>query len=79
MAEAGAQEIRLGWQEEMKRSSLEKAETLCLVASQWIGRTKGSVSAVRSLQNVMTKYELLVMQIEQIEKLMKNTYSRSLM
>jgi len=72
MAEAGAQEILLAWREEMKRPSLKKAEALCSVANQSIGRAKGSTSAVRALQNVMTEYELLMMQIEQVEELMRD-------
>ncbi len=71
MVEAGAQEILLAWREEMKRPSLKKAEALCSVASQSIGRTKGSNSAVRALQNIMTEYELLMMQVEQVEALME--------
>lgn len=71
MVEAGAQEILQAWREEIKRPSLKKAEELCLVASQSIGRTKGSNSAVVVLQNVMTEYEFLTMQLEQIEELMK--------
>ncbi|HBG02500.1 MAG TPA: hypothetical protein DDW87_13195 [Firmicutes bacterium] len=71
MVEAGAQEILQAWREEIKRPSLKKAEELCLVASQSVGRTKGSNSAVVVLQNVMTEYEFLTMQLEQIEELMK--------
>lgn len=71
MAEAGAQEILRAWQGEMKRPSLKKAETLCAVAGNSIGRTKGSNFAVRSLQNIMTEYELLLMQVKEVEELMK--------
>ncbi len=71
MVEAGAQEILLTWREEMKRPSLKKANQLYEVASQSIGRTKGKNSAVLTLQNVMTEYELLTMQTKQIEDLMK--------
>ena len=71
MAEAGAQEILLAWREEMQRPSFKKAEALWLVASESIGRTKGSTSAVRALQNVMTEYELLMMQTEQVEEQMR--------
>ena len=76
MAKAGAQEILLAWREEMKRPSLKKAEALCLVAEQSIGRTKGSGAAMRSLQNIMTEYELLTMQIEQIEEEMRECLVR---
>ena len=68
MAEAGAQEILLAWREEMKRPSLKRAEALCSAAEQSIGRTKGGKPAVISLQNIMTEYELLTMQMELIEE-----------
>jgi transposase len=73
MAEAGAQGILLAWREGMKRPSLERAQALCLAAEQSIGRTKGSVSAVMSLQNIMTEYELLMMQMEQVEDAMQES------
>ena len=76
IAEAGAQEVLLAWREEMKRPSLKKADALCLVAEQSIGRTKGSGAAVRSLQNIMTEYELLKMQMEQIEEEMQECLFR---
>ena len=71
MAEAGAQEILLAWREEIKRPSLKRARALCSAAEQSIGRTKGSVSAVMSLQNIMTEYELLMMQMERVEELVQ--------
>ena len=73
MVEAGAQEILLAWREGMKRPSLERAQALCSAAEQSIGRTKGSVSAVMSLQNIMTEYELLMMQMEQVEDAMQES------
>ncbi len=73
MAEAGAQEILLAWREEMKRPSLKRAQALCSIAEQSIGRTEGSVSAVMSLQNIMTEYELLMMQMEQVEDAMQES------
>jgi transposase len=71
MAEAGAQEILLAWREEIKRPSLKRARALCSAAEQSIGRTKGSVSAVMSLQNIMTEYELLMMQMERVQELVQ--------
>jgi transposase len=71
MVEAGAQEILRIWRNEIKRPSLKKAEVLCLKASESIGRIRGSGSAVRALQNVMTEYELLTLQMKQIEELME--------
>ncbi len=41
-----------------------------------IGRTKGSGAAMRSLQNIMTEYELLTMQMEQIEEEMRECLVR---
>jgi len=76
MAEVGAQEILLAWREEMKRPSLKKAEALCSTAEQSIGRTQGSGAAVRSLQNIMTEYELLTMQMEQLEEEMQECLFR---
>jgi len=73
MAEAGAQEILLAWREEIKKPSLKRAQALCSAAEQSIGRTKGSVSAVMSLQNIMTEYELLMMQMEQVEEAMQES------
>ena len=71
VVEAGAQQILLTWREEMQRPSLKRAERLCMIAAQSIGRIQGSEAAIRSLQNAMTEYELLLMQREQVEDLME--------
>ncbi len=76
MVNAGAQEILRTWREEMKRPSLKRAESLCLVAGQSIGRTEGNAAAIMALQHAMTEYELLAMQVEQIEELMEECLSR---
>lgn len=71
MVEAGAPAILEAWQTEMKRPSLKRAERLVLIAATSIGRTTGSDAAVASLQNLMTQYQLIKMQLEQVEGLMQ--------
>ncbi len=69
--DAGAQAILLTWRKKMKRPSLKRAERLCLVAAESIGRTAGTKAAVSSLQFMMTEYELLRKRIEHLTEQMK--------
>ena len=74
--DAGAQEILRTWREEMKRPSLKRAERLCLVASQSVGRKEGTMAAISSLQFVMTEYELITMRLEQLKEEMAECLSQ---
>lgn len=76
MIDAGAQEILRTWREEMKRPSLKRAERLCLVASQSVGRKEGTMAAISSLQFVMTEYELITMRLEQLKEEMAECLSQ---
>lgn len=70
VVDAGAQEILRTWREEMKRPSLKRAERLCLVASQSVGRTEGTRASISNLQFLMTEYELLTMRLEWLKEQM---------
>src|SRR5690554_5988792 len=74
--DAGAQEILRTWREEMKRPSLKRAERLCLVASQSVGRKEGTVAAISSLRFIMTEYELITMRLEQLKEEMAECLSQ---
>jgi hypothetical protein len=76
MVEAGPQEILSTWREEMKRPSLKRAERLCLVASQSVGRKEGTVAAISSLRFIMTEYELITMRLEQLKEEMAECLSQ---
>jgi transposase len=67
---ATAQGVHKLWKEHLKRSSMKKAEQLVRVANESIGRTAGSEAAVAALINLLTQYELITKQLEQIETLM---------
>ncbi len=67
MIDAGALEILRTWREEMKRPSLKRAERLCLVASESVGRTEGTHASISSLQFMMTEYELIMMRLEELK------------
>lgn len=76
VVDAGAQEILRTWREEMKRPSLKKAEQLCLVASQSVGRTEGTRASISNLQFIMTEYELLIMRLESLKEQMAECLSQ---
>lgn len=66
----GAQGVMKIWQENLKRSSLKKAERLVRAATESIGRTAGSEAAEASLKNLLQQYEIITTQRQQIEELM---------
>jgi transposase len=68
---AGASGIISTWRKEMKRPSLKKAEKLVKFALESIGRTAGSEASIAALQNLLTQYEMVLKQKEDIEKLMQ--------
>lgn len=70
MVDAGAQEILRTWREEMKRPSRKRAEQLCLVASQSVGRTEGTKASISTLQFLITEYELITMWVESLKEQM---------
>lgn len=70
VAAVGAEGALAIWQDNLKRSSLKKAERLVQVATGSIGRTAGSEAAEAALQNLLTQHELIEAQRQQIEMLM---------
>lgn len=70
VAAAGAEGVLKIWQENLKRSSLKKAERLVQAAAESIGRTAGSEAAESALMNLLLQYELITTQRQQIEDLM---------
>ena len=66
----GAEGILAIWQENLKRSSLKKAERLVRAAEQSIGRTAGSEAATAALSNLLAQYELIAEQKQVQETLM---------
>jgi transposase len=75
VVDAGALEILRTWREEMKRPSLKKAEQLCLVARQSVGRTEGTRASISNLQFLMTEYELIAMRLESLKEQMEECLS----
>ena len=71
LVEAGAGGVLAVWAEELQKPSLKRAEKLIAAAKDSIGRTSGSEAAVVSLHNLMTQYELIVMQMEAVESRMQ--------
>ncbi|MEN6565979.1 MAG: IS110 family transposase [Veillonellales bacterium] len=67
---AGAEGVLKIWQQQLRRSSLKKAERLVKVANESIGRSAGSEAAEAALINLLLQYELIATQREQIEELM---------
>lgn len=67
---AGAESILTLWQENLRRSSLKKAERLVRAASESIGRSAGSEAAEAALANLLAQYELITAQRQKIEELM---------
>lgn len=76
MIDAGAQEILRTWREKIKKPSLKRAEQLCLVAGQSIGRTAGTRAYIQSLQFLMTEYELITMRLESLKEQMAECLSQ---
>ena len=75
VVDAGALEILRTWREEMKRPSLKRAEQLCLVARQSVGRTEGTRASISNLQFLMTEYELITMRLESLKEQMTECLS----
>lgn len=73
---AGASGIVSTWRKEMKKPSLKKAEKLVKLALESIGRTAGSEAAEAALQNLLTQYEIVLKQKQDIERLMQELLIR---
>jgi transposase len=72
----GARGILGIWQKHLKRPSLKKAERLVRVATESIGRTAGSEAAEVTLQNLLTQYEMITQQRQNVERLMQELLLR---
>lgn len=72
----GASGIVSTWRKGMKKPSLKKAERLVKLAQESIGRTAGSEAAEAALQNLLTQYEMVMQQKQDIEKLMQELLIR---
>ena len=64
------------WRREMKKPSFKKAEKLVKAASESIGRIAGSKAAEAALQNLLTQYEMINRQKQDIEELMQELLLR---
>ena len=73
---AGVEGIVRIWGKGMKKPSSKKAERLFKLASESIGRTAGSEAAEAALQNLLKQYEMVLEQIQVIEKLMQELLLR---
>ena len=71
LVEAGAEGILQVWKTGLKKPSLKRAERLIAVAERSVGRTNGSQAAIMSLHNLMIQYELIMMQLEEVENKMQ--------
>ena len=71
VAAAGALSIVSTWRKKMKKPSLKKAEKLVNLAIRSIGRTAGNEAAEAALQNLLTQYEMVMRQKQDIEQLMQ--------
>ena len=71
VAAAGALSIVSTWRKKMKKPSLKKAEKLVNLAISSIGRTAGNEAAEAALQNLLTQYEMVMQQKQDIEQLMQ--------
>jgi transposase len=60
----------------MKKPSRKKAERLFKLALESIGRTAGSEAAEAALQNLLKQYEMVLQQLQEIEKLMQELLLR---
>jgi transposase len=70
VAATGASSIVSTWRKKMKKPSLKKAEKLVNLA-KIIGRTAGNEAAEAALQNLLTQYEMMMRQKQDIEQLMQ--------
>src|SRR5690606_42077535 len=70
-AATGASSIVSTWRKKMKKPSLKKAEKLVNLAIRSIGRTAGNEAAEAALQNLLTQYEMVMRQKQDIEQLMQ--------
>lgn len=73
---AGTEGIMGIWRKHLKKSSLKKAERLIKAATESIGRTAGSEAAEAALQNMLTQYEVITLQKQDIERLMQELLLR---
>jgi len=73
---AGAHGLLQIWQQHLRKCSLKKAEQLVKAASGSIGRTAGSEAAEAALANLLTQYELISGQQQEIEQLMQELMLR---
>lgn len=76
VAAAGVSGLITTWRKEMKRPSLKKAERLVKAAAESIGRTAGTEAAEAALQNLLTQYEMIKGQKQEIERLMQELLLR---
>ena len=72
----GAKGLRAIWQQQLKKSSLKKAERLVKAATESIGRTAGNEAAEAALKNLLVQYELIMQQRQEIEQLMQELLLR---
>jgi len=73
---AGTAGLLAIWQEHLKKISLKRAKRLVQAASGSIGRTAGSEAAEAALANLLTQYELITGQRQEIEQLMQELLLR---
>ena len=73
---AGAPGILATWQKHLQKASLKKAERLVQAASESIGRTAGTEAAEVALQNLLTQYEMITQQQQEVERLMQELLLR---
>lgn len=72
----GAPGIMTTWQKHLKKASLKKAERLVSAAKESIGRTAGTEAAEVALQNLLTQYEMISRQQQEVERLMQELLLR---
>ena len=68
---AGVDGIMDVLRKEMKKPSRKKVENLVKLAAQSIGRVAGNGASEAALQNLLTQYELIMTQKQEMEKLMQ--------
>lgn len=73
---AGTEGIMEIWRKHLKKPSLKKAERLVKAAKESIGRTAGSEAAEAALQNMLTQYEIITLQRQEVERLMQELLLR---
>ncbi len=74
---AGVPGLMAAWRTEMRKPSRKKAERLVKAAAESIGRTAGSEAAEAALQNMLTQYEMIERQKQDIEGLMQELMLRA--